>query len=95
MLVLARLLSLLCSLYLWVLIARMILSWIPLLAPGFRRRGALAAVFEAICTVTDPPINFVRRYVKPIRLGTVGLDIAFMVVFLAVLVLQRAVWWLL
>ena len=48
MLVLARLLSLLCSLYLWVLIARMILSWIPLLAPGFRPRGALAAVFEAI-----------------------------------------------
>ncbi|MBE6477531.1 MAG: YggT family protein [Propionibacteriaceae bacterium] len=84
----------LCSIYLWVLIARMVISWIPLLVPDFRPRGAAAAVFEAIYTVTDPPIKFVRRYIKPIRIGTIGLDVAFMVVFLAVVMLQRMVWWL-
>lgn len=90
-----RLLSTLCSIYLWVLIARMVISWIPLLVPDFRPRGAAAAVFEAIYTVTDPPIKFVRRYIKPIRIGTIGLDVAFMVVFLVVVMLQRMVWWLL
>ncbi|WP_316667880.1 YggT family protein [uncultured Propionibacterium sp.] len=92
MLILVQLVSLLCTLYIWVLIARMVLSWIPLLVPGFHPRGAVAAIFEAIYTVTDPPIGFVRRYIKPIRLGSIGLDIAFMVVFFVVLVIQRLVW---
>ncbi|RLP11169.1 YggT family protein [Propionibacterium australiense] len=92
MLLLARVLSLLCTLYIWVLIARMIISWIPLLVPDFRPKGAAAAAFEAIYTLTDPPITFVRRYIKPIRIGTVGLDVAFMVVFLALVVLRRMVW---
>lgn len=94
MFLLVRVLSLLCTLYIWVLVARMIFSWIPVLSPGFRPRGVVAVVFEGVYTITDPPINAVRRVVKPIRLGSIGLDVAFMVVFLAVLVIQRLIWFL-
>lgn len=73
----------------WLLIARMIISWIPIFAPTWRTPSFVAAVFEVIYTLTDPPIRFVGKYVKPLRLGGVSLDLGFMVVFLIVLALQR------
>nr|WP_076389668.1 YggT family protein [Vaginimicrobium propionicum] len=73
----------------WLLIARMIISWIPIFAPTWRTPAFVAAIFEVIYTLTDPPIRFVGKYVKPLRLGGVSLDLGFMVVFLIVLALQR------
>lgn len=77
--------------YLWVLIARMILSWLPLVAPKFEPKGIVAVVFEFIYTLTDPPIKLCRKFIPPLQLGGVGLDLAFMVVFLGVILLQRLV----
>ena len=79
------------QLYLYILIARMIVSWVPLLAPQWRPQRLLASLFEIIYTLTDPPIKLLRRVIPPLNLGGVSLDLAFMAVFLLILVLQRVV----
>lgn len=84
-----RVLLWLLNVYLGLLFVRAILSWVPLFAPNWRPRGPILVIFEAIYTVTDPPLNFVRRFIRPIRIGTVGLDMGFLVVVLAVIVAQR------
>ena len=34
--------------YIWFLIARMIISWVPMLAPSWRPKGIVASAFELI-----------------------------------------------
>lgn len=77
--------------YLLLLLVRMVISWIPLIAPEFVPRGFVATIFEIIYTITDPPIRFFRRFIPPLRLGAVSLDLAFMAVFFVVIVLQRLI----
>jgi YggT family protein len=44
-----------------------------------------------VFTATDPPLRFLRRYIPTLRLGTVALDLSFMLLFLVVLVLWQVV----
>jgi YggT family protein len=39
---------------------------------------------EAIYTVTDPPLKFLRRFIPPLRLGQVSLDLSFLVLVLLI-----------
>jgi len=48
-------------------------------------------VAEGIFTATDPPLRFLRRYIPPLRLGSVALDLSFMVLFFVVLILVNVV----
>jgi YggT family protein len=50
----------------WV---RFALDWVRVLRPGWRPRGALLLLAEGGYTLTDPPIRFVSRRVRPIRLA--------------------------
>ncbi|WP_028821535.1 YggT family protein [Propionimicrobium lymphophilum] len=75
--------------YLWALIGRMVISWVPLFAPDWRPGKLLASLFEIVYTLTDPPLKFLNRYIKPLPLGTVSLDLGFMVLFVIVLFAQR------
>lgn len=75
--------------YTLVLIARAVISWIPALHPDFRPRGWVAAAFEIIYTLTDPPIKFFQRFLPPLRVGGVALDMAFLVVFFVLMILAR------
>lgn len=77
--------------YIWLLIARMIISWIPVVAPSWRPPGFLAAIFEFIYTLTDPPIKALRKVIPPLRLGSLSLDVGFMLVFVLCLVVQSLV----
>ena len=49
----------------------------------------IKVVAETIFTLTDPPLKFLRRYIPPLRLGTVSLDLSFMVLFIVVLILLQ------
>ena len=77
--------------YIYVLIARMIISWIPLLAPQWRPKGIIASLFEIMYTLTDPPIKALRKIIPPLNLGGLSLDLAFMAVFIGCYVLQNLV----
>jgi YggT family protein len=74
-------------LYVIVLLARMVLDYIPLFNRGWRPKGAGLVVAELVYTVTDPPIRLLRRFVKPVRIGPVAIDFAFTIVLLACFVL--------
>ncbi|AIF40559.1 MULTISPECIES: YggT family protein [Dermacoccus] len=67
-----------------LLIARLVFDWIQVFARQWTPRGVVLVVAEAVYTVTDPPIKAVRRVVPPLRLGGVGIDLAFLIVALAV-----------
>jgi YggT family protein len=75
------------SLYLVVLIGRMIISWIQTFARSWYPRGVVLVIAETIFTLTDPPLKFLRRYIPTLRLGTVAMDLSYMVLFFAVLIL--------
>ena len=77
--------------YLLFLVGRMIFSWIQMFARQWVPAGILLVIAESIYTVTDPPLKFLRRYIPPLRLGTVAMDLSFMVVFIVVLIAMRAV----
>jgi YggT family protein len=75
------------SAYLVLLIARMIFSWIQVYARSWSPSGILLVVAEGVYSATDPPLRFLRRYIPTVRLGSVALDLSFMLLFLVVYVL--------
>jgi len=79
------------SVYLVVLIARIILSWITAYARSWSPTGILLVIAEAVYSATDPPLRFLRRYIPSVRLGSVALDLSFMLLFLVVYVLWQVV----
>ena len=76
-------------LYEWVLLARVVLSFIESFNPRWSPRGAGLVVCEAIYTLTDPPVKLLRRFIRPLRIGHVALDLAVLVLFLILVVLMR------
>ncbi|HEX6337460.1 MAG TPA: YggT family protein [Jiangellaceae bacterium] len=80
----ASILELLLWLYFIVLLARLVSDWIQVFARDWQPRGPVLVVLEAVYTVTDPPLKFIRRFVPPIRLGSIALDLAFIILFIAV-----------
>jgi YggT family protein len=74
-------------LFLVLLVGRMIFSWVQVFARDWRPRGLVLVLAEAIFTVTDPPLKFLRRFIPPLRIGMVAMDLSFMVLFIVVLIL--------
>jgi YggT family protein len=70
-----------------LLLVRLVLDWVQLFARQWRPRGIALVVAEVTYSVTDPPLRALRRFIKPVSLGTLRLDLAFTVLMLAVLFL--------
>jgi YggT family protein len=79
------------SIYLVLLIGRMVLSWIQVYARTWSPRGILLVIAEGVYSATDPPLRFLRRYIPSVRLGNVALDLSFILLFLVVYVLWQVV----
>ena len=65
-----------------LMFVRLVLDWVQVFARDWRPRGVVLVVAEATYTVTDPPLRAVRRVIPPLRLGTIQLDLAFLVIML-------------
>ena len=74
-------------LYLLLLLGRLIFSWIQAFSRSWTPHGVVLVIAEAIFTATDPPLKFLSRFIPVLRLGSVALDLSFMVLFFAVLAL--------
>ncbi len=74
-------------LYLLLLLGRLIFSWIQAFSRSWTPRGPVLVVAETVFTATDPPLKFLGRFIPVLRLGSVALDLSFMVLFFAVLIL--------
>jgi YggT family protein len=72
---------------LWIFFAllwsRFILEWIQQISPQWRPRGLLLIIAEATYTVTDPPLRFLRRFIKPLRIGAVAIDLSWTLLLFA------------
>jgi len=79
--VIRQVLSLVVVLFLIFLLARAVLDWVQFFARDWRPKGVSLVVAEAVYTVTDPPLRLLRRLIPPLRLGTVAIDVAYMVLF--------------
>jgi YggT family protein len=78
-------------LYLLLLIGRLIFSWIQAFSRDWHPRGPVLVAAETVYTATDPPLKFLSRFIPVLRLGSVALDLSFMVLFFAILILIQAV----
>jgi YggT family protein len=85
--VVAGLLGVVLLLFELVLIARMVVDWVGVLSPA-GGRGGLYRAHRITHGITEPVIRPVRRVLKPVRLGSVSIDLAFTAVFVAVIVLR-------
>ena len=74
-------------LYLLLLLGRLIFSWIQAFSRSWTPHGLVLVIAEAVFTATDPPLKFLSRFIPVLRLGSVALDLSFMVLFFAVLIL--------
>lgn len=72
------------SLYLFVLIGRLIFDWVVVFSRDFRPKGPVLVLANGIYTLTDPPLKALRRVIPPLRLGGIALDLGFLVLILAV-----------
>jgi YggT family protein len=58
------------------------------LGRSWKPSGLLLPILDITYTITDPPLKFVRRFVPPLKLGPIALDLAWTIVLFAVLILQ-------
>lgn len=73
--------------FLLLLITRLVFEYVFLFARDYTPRGVVLVLVETVYTVTDPPLKALRRFIPPLRLGSVSLDLSFIVLFLLVQVL--------
>lgn len=70
------------------LIIRIVYDAVQMFARSWRPRRMALILASMVYAVTDPPIRLFRRLIPPLRLGGVSLDLAFIVVFLGVVILK-------
>jgi YggT family protein len=74
-----------------VLLARVVLDWATLLAGPPAYDSVRAKATQAVHAITEPVLAPVRRLIPPLRVGSVGIDLAFVIVFILVSVVRSLV----
>ena len=88
---LASILIQLLGLFKLALFARIIIDYIRMFARNWRPNAIFLGIFEIIYSITDRPMKFVQRFIPPLRLGGVALDLSFIVLLIAINVAQVAI----
>ena len=73
---------------LWI---RFIVDWVQVFARRWEPRGPLLVALEGVYSATDPPIVALRRVVPPLRIGSVALDLSFLLVMVTAWLLLNVV----
>lgn len=71
--------------YLLVLLAHVILSWVP------RPPDPLRPVVVGVRALTEPVLAPLRRLIPPIRLGSAALDVSILIVFFVLSIVRSAI----
>lgn len=77
------------DIYVLVLIVRLVFDYITMFARDWRPTGIVLVLAEALYSLTDPPLNAIRRVVPPLRLGSISLDLGFLILIFAVSILRN------
>ncbi|MQY16773.1 hypothetical protein SRB5_69760 [Streptomyces sp. RB5] len=77
--------------FLGVLIFRLVMDYVFMFARSWQPGKAMVVLLEGTYTVTDPPLKLLRRFIPPLRLGGVALDLSFFVLMIIVYILLNVV----
>jgi YggT family protein len=88
---LSSLLVQLLGLFKLALFARIIIDYVRMFARNWRPNSFFLAIFEVVYSITDRPMRFVQRFVPPLRLGGVAIDLSFIVLLIAINFAQTAI----
>ena len=72
------------QLFLFCLFLRLVLDYVRMAKPDWRPRGVILIAADFIYAITDKPLNFVRRFVKPLRIGGISIDLSFLILFIVI-----------
>lgn len=72
--------------FLWT---RFVFDWVQVFARSWAPRGWIVVLLEVTYSITDPPIKFLRRFIPPFRIGSVALDVSFLLVLLLAYILLQ------
>lgn len=78
-------------LFLVTLFARFVMSAVLQYGRRWHPGRGAAAALEVVWTVTDPPLKALRRVIPPLRVGTVSIDLASLVLVVILILLMRIV----
>ena len=78
----ANLLYLVVLVFFLLMLVRLVLDWVQFFARDWRPKGVALVVAETTYTVTDPPLRLLRRVLPPVGIGSIRLDLAFLVLML-------------
>ena len=72
------------QLYLLIMIGHLVFDYVQMFARSWQPTGFVLLLVETIYSLTDPPLNFFRRFIPPLRIGSVSLDMSFLVVIILI-----------
>ncbi|GEP25462.1 MULTISPECIES: YggT family protein [Cryobacterium] len=72
--------------YFLVLWGRFIIDLVRGVNRSWRPQGFLLVLVELVYTLTDPPVQFFRKLVPPLRIGPIALDFGFTLTMLCCIV---------
>ena len=72
------------QIFLFALLGRLILDYVRMFARNWRPSGISLYFVEAVYSITDKPMGFIRRFIPPLRIGAVSLDLSFIVLLFAI-----------
>ena len=73
---------------LWI---RFIVDWVQVFARRWEPHGPLLVALEGVYSATDPPIVALRRVIPPLRIGSVAIDLSFLLVMVTAFLLLRVI----
>lgn len=91
MLFLIRVINALITIYYWLIIARIIVSWIPQL----RNIGFLRPILDFVFDITEPFLALFRRIIPVASFGGVGIDFSPFIAIITLIALRQFLTWLL
>jgi YggT family protein len=85
--VVGQVLTILLWCFLLVLLFRLVMDYVFMFARAYQPARPMVMLLEVTYSVTDPPLKLLRRYIPPLRLGGVALDLSFLVLWIIVYIL--------
>jgi YggT family protein len=67
--------------FLVLLLIRLVFEYVFMFARDYTPSGVVLVLVESVYTVTDPPLKLLRRFIPPLRIGQVAIDLSFMALF--------------
>ncbi len=88
MILIAKILTLLLNLYLWVIIAFVIVSWLIAFGVFNASNPQARQLVELLEKLTDPVLKKIQKYVPPVA----GIDLSPIVVIVGIQILKYIIW---